>query len=229
MHCIVSFPYVPFCHDWTTSANAAAPVKLVTEEAMVTSPRLGHQDLVPQQASANKTHFDAARTLVLFTAPPISPARHPDLELNDMSLMDYMPRRGFNVYLLDFPGFGHPTRPASMDQLADARQLAKTTAQAVQDYAAVVDWLLARQHLSKLNAMGRSGVTTIAGGFAAAQPEKVNRLVLYTSVWLPRDAPPTRQAAKLGAYRMVAAEMAKERCHPSSAAQFHELTTWSVL
>ena len=35
--------------------------------------------------------------------------------------------------------------------------------------------------------------------------------MLYASVWLSHDAPPTSDAAKLGAYRMVTAEMAKER------------------
>ena len=66
-----------------------------------------------------------------------------------------------------------------MDEPADAGQPFETTADAVRDYAAVVDWVLARRHLDKLDVMGWSWGTTIAGGFAAEQPTKVNRLVLY--------------------------------------------------
>lgn len=194
-----------------TSAYAAAPVKLVTEEAMVASPQPGIKIYVRNKRPANQKHFDAAHTLVFVHGATYPASTAFDLELNGMSWMDYMARRGFDVYLLDLPGYGHSTRPASMDQPADAGQPVETTAQAVQDYAAVVDWVLARQHLTKLDVMGWSWGTTIAGGFAAAQPEKVNRLVLYAPVWLSHDAPPTGDAAKLGAYRMVTADMAKER------------------
>jgi pimeloyl-ACP methyl ester carboxylesterase len=193
------------------SAYAAAPVKLVTEEAMVASPQPGIKIYVRNKRPANQTHFDAAHTLVFVHGATYPASTAFDLELNGMSWMDYMARRGFDVYLLDLPGYGHSTRPASMDQPADAGQPVETTAQAVQDYAAVVDWVLARQHLTKLDVMGWSWGTTIAGGFAAAQPEKVSRLVLYAPVWISHDAPPTGDAAKLGAYRMVTAEMAKER------------------
>ena len=194
-----------------TSAYAAAPVKLVTEEAMVASPQPGIKIYVRNKRPANQKHFDAAHTLVFVHGATYPASTAFDLELNGMSWMDYMARRGFDVYLLDLPGYGHSTRPASMDQPADAGQPVETTAQAVQDYAAVVDWVLARQHLTKLDVMGWSWGTTIAGGFAAAQPEKVNRLVLYAPVWLSHDVPPTGDAAKLGAYRMVTADMAKER------------------
>ena len=194
-----------------TSAYAAAPVKLVTEEAMVASPQPGIKIYVRNKRPANQKHFDAAHTLVFVHGATYPASTAFDLELNGMSWMDYMARRGFDVYLLDLPGYGRSTRPASMDQPADAGQPVETTAQAVQDYAAVVDWVLARQHLTKLDVMGWSWGTTIAGGFAAAQPEKVNRLVLYAPVWLSHDAPPTGDAAKLGAYRMVTADMAKER------------------
>jgi pimeloyl-ACP methyl ester carboxylesterase len=192
-------------------ADAAQPATLVTEEAMVASPQPGIKIYVRNKHLANQKHFDAAHTLVFVHGATYPASTAFDLELNGMSWMDYIARRGFDVYLLDLPGYGRSTRPASMDQPADAGQPVETTAQAVEDYAAVVDWVLARRHLSKLDVMGWSWGTTIAGGFAAEQPAKVNRLVLYASVWLSHDTPPTGDAAKLGAYRTVTADQAKER------------------
>ena len=129
--------------------------------------------------------------------------------------MDYIARRGFDVYLLDLPGYGRSTRPAAMDQPAQASQPIETTAEAVRDYAAVVDWVLARRHIAKVDAVSWSWGTTITGGFAAEQPSKVNRLVLYAPVWLPQAAPAPAQAAapaaQLGAYRTVTRDGAMKR------------------
>lgn len=193
------------------AAFAATPVKLVTEQAMVASPQPGIQIYVRNKRPANQTHFDAAHTLVFVHGATYPASTAFDLELNGLSWMDYIARRGFDVYLLDLPGYGHSTRPASMDQPADAGQPVETTAQAGQDYAAVVDWVLARRHLKKLDVMGWSWGTTIAGGFAAEQPDKVNRLVLYAPVWISHEKPPTGDAAKLGAYRTVTIDAAKQR------------------
>lgn len=194
-----------------TSADAAQPARLVTAEAMVASAQPGMKIYVRNKHLANRKHFDAAHTLVFVHGATYPASTSFDLELNGMSWMDYIARRGFNVYLLDLPGYGHSTRPAAMNQAPDANQPLETTAQAVRDYATVVNWVLARQHLNKLDVMGWSWGTTIAGGFAAEQPAKVNRLVLYAPVWLSHDAPPTGDAAKLGAYRTVAIDSARKR------------------
>ena len=193
------------------SAAQAQPVRLVTEEAMVASPQPGLKIYVRNKHPAGLSHFSPDRTLVFVHGATYPASTAFDLELGGLSWMDYIARRGFDVYLLDLPGYGHSTRPPAMDRPADAGQPIETTAQAVADYGAVVDWVLARRQLSKLDVMGWSWGTTIAGGFAAEQPAKVNRLVLYASVWLSHDTPPTGDAAKLGAYRMVTSDAAQKR------------------
>ncbi len=189
----------------------AQPAKLVTEEAMIASPQAGLKIYVRNKRPAGMTHFTPDRTLVFVHGATYPASTAFDLELGGTSWMDSIARHGFDVYLLDLPGYGRSTRPAAMDEAAEAGQPVENTAQAVADYGAVVDWVLARRHLGKLDVMGWSWGTTIAGGFAAEQPNKVNRLVLYAPVWLSHDTAPTGDAAKLGAYRMVTADAAMKR------------------
>src|SRR5262244_2775411 len=91
----------------TTSSYAAEPVKLVTEEAMVASPQPGIKIYVRNKRPANRTHFDAAHTLVFVHGATYPASTAFDLELNGMSWMDYIARHGYDVYLLDLPGYGH--------------------------------------------------------------------------------------------------------------------------
>jgi len=189
----------------------AQAAKVVTEEAMVASPQAGLKIYVRNKHPAGMSRFTPERTLVFVHGATYPASTAFDLELGGLSWMDYIVRRGFDVYLLDLPGYGHSTRPAAMDQPADASQPVETTADAVRDYAAVVDWVLARRHLSKLDAVGWSWGTTIASGFAAEQPAKVNRLVLYAPVWLPQGTPAAAETPKLGAYRLVTRDAALQR------------------
>lgn len=190
---------------------AWASEKLTLDETMVQSPQEGLKIYVRNKHPADMTDFTPERTLVFVHGATYPASAAFDLELDGLSWMDYIASRGFDVYLIDLPGYGRSTRPTEMDLPPEQGRPIETTAQAVADYGAVVDWVLARRHLQKLDAMGWSWGTTIAGGYASEQPEKVNRLVLYASVWLSHDEPPTGGAAKLGSYRTVSADAALKR------------------
>lgn len=185
--------------------------KVVTEETMVDSPQAGLKIYVRNKHPADMTRFTPERTLVFVHGATYPASTSFDLQLDGISWMDYIVGHGFDVYLLDLPGYGHSTRPAAMDQPADAGQPVETTIDAVRDYASVVDWVLARRHLSKVDVVGWSWGTTIAAGFAAEQPAKVNRLVLYAPVWLSQGTPASAEPPKLGAWRAVTRDAALQR------------------
>ncbi len=189
----------------------AQQVQVTTEEAMITSPQAGIKIYVRNKRPADMTRFTPERTVVFVHGATYPASTAFDLPLNGMSWMDYIASRGFDVYLLDLPGYGASTRPAAMDQPAEAGQPVETTTDAVRDYTAVVDWVLARRHLDRLNAIGWSWGTTIVAGFAAEQPTKVNRLVLYAPVWVSQTSPATAASPTLGAYRLVAPAAALQR------------------
>lgn len=195
---------------WASNIHAQA-AQVTTEEAMVDSPQAGLKIYVRNKHLADMSQFTPERTLVFVHGATYPASTSFDLQLGGMSWMDYIAGRGFDVYLLDLPGYGASTRPPAMDQPANDNPPVETTADAVRDYAAVVDWVLARRHLDKVDVMGWSWGTTIAGGFAAERPMKVNRLVLYAPVWVSQTAAAKPEPPKLGAYRVVTPAAALQR------------------
>jgi len=186
--------------------------QVVAEDAMVPSGDPGIAIYVRNKHPAGTTSFKADRTLVFVHGATYPASTSFDLELGGTSFMDDLAEHGFDVYAIDLPGYGKSTRPAQMAQAPDANPPLETTADAVRHYGAVVDYVLKRRGLQKLDAMGWSWGTTIAAGFAAEQPAKVERLVLYAPVWLVQgEAVALGGGAKLGAYRSVTADQARQR------------------
>ena len=211
---VVCFAGCPAQARTRASPHSARGPLLVTEEAMIPSPQPGLKIYVRNKHPAGMKHFTSGRTLVFVHGATYPASTAFDLELGGMSWMDYIASRGYDVYLLDLPGYGRSTRPPAMDQPAEAGAPVETTADAERDYAAVADWVLARRKIAKLDVAGWSWGTTIAAGFAAAHPDKVNRLVLYAPVWLSQGEPgatPSPATQALGAYRTVTADAALKR------------------
>jgi pimeloyl-ACP methyl ester carboxylesterase len=134
-----------------------------------------------------------------------------DLKLDGQSWMDFIASRGFDVYLLDVRGYGRSTRPKEMDQAADANPPFADTAAARRDVDAVVDHVRQRRGLSKVTLLGWSWGTGIMGSYTAENADKVERLVLYAPQWIRTTPSLVRAEGKLGAYRTVKREAAKER------------------
>lgn len=131
-----------------------------------------------------------------------------DLPLPGGSWLDHMASRGFDAYLVDVRGYGRSTRPAGMSQPASAGAPFADTAEAVKDIGAVVDFILKRRGASKLNLLGWSWGTQIMGAFTAANPQKVEKLVMYAPLFIIRGASPVTGS---GAYRSVSRDTARQR------------------
>jgi pimeloyl-ACP methyl ester carboxylesterase len=86
-----------------------------------------------------------------------------------------------------------------------------TTDDGVRDFGAVVDHIRERRGVPRAILMGWSWGTVIAGAFAAAKPDKVERLVMYAPLWLRRIPGGLRVDGPMGAYRLVTFEAAKQR------------------
>ncbi len=134
-----------------------------------------------------------------------------DLKLNGLSWMDYIAQHGYDVYLVDIRGYGRSTRPPEMDQPPEDNEPIAPTETAVKDVGAAVDFILKRRGVSKIDLMGWSWGTSIMGWYTVQNNSKVNRLVLYAPGWVRDAASLTDPGGKLGAYRTVSRNAAKDR------------------
>ena len=139
------------------------------------------------------------------------PATAFDLPLAGKSWMDYLAERGFDVYAFDLPGYGRSTRPPAMEQPADQNAPFMRTADAAKALGAVVDFVRGRQGVESVNLIGWSWGTAITATYAADNPAKVARLIMYAPVWIRTTPSLGRVEGKLGAYRTVSRDAALQR------------------
>lgn len=189
----------------TAKADTGAP-GLVVEELMIESADPGVRLYVRNKHPAGQQSFGPERTL-LFVHGASQPAEATfDLALDGHSWMDFIARRGWDVYLVDVRGYGRSTRPPEMDRPPEESPPIVRTDVAARDVAAAVDLVLRRRGIPRLNLLGWSWGTTLVGRYAATHPERVERLVLYAALWLSDGIP-----APTGAYVAAPMEMARAR------------------
>ena len=194
------------------TAASAQTTQLTTEEMMVKSPDAGIEIYVRNKRPANMTSFRPERT-VLFVHGATYPAHTAfDLKLDGLSWMEYIASRGYDVYLLDLRGYGKSTRPKEMGEDAKANPPIVRGDTAVKDIGTVVDFILARRNIPRLNLLGWSWGTTLMATYTAQNNAKVERLVLYAPSWI-RQTPSLVQTGPgpTPAYRMVSRDAALGR------------------
>ena len=139
------------------SATAAvAQTRLVTEEMMVKSPDPGIEIYVRNKRPAQMTMFRPERTVLYVHGATYPASTAFDLQLGGMSWMDYIAARGYDVYLLDLRGYGKSTRPKEMSEDPKASPPIVRGDTAVKDISTVVDFILARRNIPRLNLIGWS-------------------------------------------------------------------------
>ena len=188
----------------------ASATEIETKSFRIPSGDPGIELFMRNKRPAGIASFGPDRTL-LFVHGATYPAETAfDLPIEGRSMMDMFADAGYDVYLVDVRGYGGSTRPPEMNEPAEKNKPLVSTEEAIRDFGTAVDYVLKIRGLDKINVMGWSWGTSIAGGYTAEHNDKVNRLVLYAPLWLFKEGarPP---AATLGAYRLVSKASAKDR------------------
>ena len=172
----------------------------------------GIEIYVRNKLPADMATFRPERTL-LFVHGATYPAHTTfDLKLGGLSWMDYIAARGYDVYLLDLRGYGKSTRPKEMAQKPAANPPIVRTDTAVKDISAVVDFILKRRNIPRLALLGWSWGTFSAPTYTIANPNKVERLVLYAPIWIGQTGRLQQtNLSRIDAYRTVTREQAHAR------------------
>jgi len=194
-------------------ANAVAPQpsRVFTESYFVPSRDPGIQLYVRNKHPEGGAPFRPDRILLFVHGATFPSEATFDLSLGGLSWMDYIAQRGWDVYLMDVRGYGGSTRPREMSQPATANPPIVNTDVAVKDVAAVVDHILVRRRVPRIDLMGWSWGTMITGIYTTQNSGKVGRLVLYAPLWLRQTPRPISTTGSLGAYRSVAREQVQQR------------------
>ena len=193
------------------SAAGAQARRLESESYAIASDTPGISLHVRNKRPADLKTFSAQRTLLYVHGATYPSETAFDLPLDGMSWMDFIACHGWDVYLVDLRGYGRSTRPPEMAQPADQNPPIVDTAVAVRDVTSAVEHVLARRKLERLSLLGWSWGTSIMGTYAAANPDKVQRLVLYAPLWLRQTPSQIGGPGPLGAYRQVNQEQARKR------------------
>jgi pimeloyl-ACP methyl ester carboxylesterase len=211
----ISFFLLLTCLATSISAGPGAIArepKIESSDTMIPSGDAGVQLFVRNKHLAGRE--TSPDKILLFVHGATYPAETAfDLPIEGVSMMDLIAMRGYDVYLVDVRGYGRSTRPAEMSQPAEANKPIVSTRVAAHDLGAAVDYILHKRKVAKINLMGWSWGTSIAGSYTSEHNDKISRLVLYAPQWV-RNEPPTTAAANappLGAYRLVSKESAKAR------------------
>lgn len=154
----------------------------------------------------------AERTLLMVHGATYPASVVFDLPVEGASWMDDLAEAGFDVWVMDLPGYGRSGRPKEMDGPADAAEPVIVTETAILAVAAVVDFIRAQNGIDKLNLLGWSWGTAIMAGYTQAHAARVNRLALFAPLWLITGTPTIgNPGGKLGAWRGVTKDEAKQR------------------
>ena len=186
-------------------------MQLITESYLIPSSDAGIALYVRNTRPDTLTAFRPERTLLFVHGATYPSDTMFDLKIDGVSWMDSIASRGYDVYAMDVRGYGRSTRPAEMDAPAHDNPPIVSTDDGVSDFGAVVDHIRQRRGVPRLNLMGWSWGTVIAGAYAAANPDRVERLVMYAPLWLRRIPGGLRVDGQMGAYRTVTLEGARQR------------------
>ncbi|MFN0305160.1 MAG: alpha/beta hydrolase [Burkholderiales bacterium] len=210
----VAFSGLAGCASPPAKLTRTAPtdlIELARDDLMVKSNDPGIALQVRNKRPSSMVQFSPERT-VLFVHGATYPAHTSfDLQLGGLSWMDFIASRGFDVWLVNVRGYGLSTRPPQMAQPADANEPVVRGDVAVRDIGTVVDHILAKRGIAKLNLIGWSWGTTLMGAYATQNPTKVHRLALYAPSYLRETASLVQVQGKLGAYRTVRRDQALGR------------------
>lgn len=115
---------------------------------------------------------------VLFLAHGSSVSSRPSFDLTvpgheDYSLMDKFAEYGFDVWTMDFEGYGRSAIGPGNSDIASG----------VEDIKAASEVILRETRQSRFHLYGESGGALRVGAFAMAEPARVSRLVLAAFTW----------------------------------------------
>ena len=110
----------------------------------------------------------------------------PNHSEDEYSLMNVFARLGYDVWALDFEGYGRSDRTEGNSDIASG----------VQDLTVITDLIREETGQSRVHLLGESSGAIRAGAFAQAQPERAGRLILTAFTYTGAGSPTLAKRAE---------------------------------
>jgi pimeloyl-ACP methyl ester carboxylesterase len=132
---------------------------------------------------------------LLFLAHGSSVSALPTFDLtvpgrDDYSLMDKFAQYGFDVWTMDFEGYGRSGKGSGNSDIASGAEDIKTAAEVI----------LRETGQQRFHLYGESSGALRAGVYAMTEPDRVNRLVLVSFTWTGKGSPTLTKRAQSDDY-----------------------------
>jgi pimeloyl-ACP methyl ester carboxylesterase len=154
---------------------------------------------------AANTGFEPRRAVLYVHGATFPSALSIAHRFDGKSWRDALCEAGFDVWGLDFYGFGHSDRYPEMDRPATDSPPLCVTEDAAKQLEAAVRFILGHQNIEKISLISHSWGSMPAGHFAGAHSALIDRLVLFAPIG--RRGPRRYEApASFPAWRIVTPE-----------------------
>ncbi|MGB9990861.1 alpha/beta fold hydrolase [Pseudoduganella rhizocola] len=154
-------------------ASAAAVSEVLTAQ--------GHRERLKLGIRHKKTDVKAGTDPVLFLHGSSFPSALAfDFQMEGGSWMDRLATQGFDVYALDFPGYGLSGRYPEMS--SGAAHPVGQASQVADDVGRAVDLILRMTGKRRVILVGHSWGGSVAARYAGLHPERVSKLVLFAAI-----------------------------------------------
>lgn len=105
-----------------------------------------------------------------------------DFRMNDISWMSNLSSNGYDVYGLDFLGYGNSDRYPEMEGALKKTKVLGRATDVCLDVEIAVEMILKKTKNNKIYLIGHSWGGTVAGLFATKYPDKIEKLVLFATI-----------------------------------------------
>ncbi|MWB96304.1 alpha/beta fold hydrolase [Flavobacterium sp. GA093] len=103
-------------------------------------------------------------------------------KMNNISWMSSLSSNGYDVYGLDFLGYGNSDRYPEMESTSKGTKVVGRATDVCLDVVKAVEMILKKTGKNKIYLIGHSWGGTVAGLFATQFPDKIEKLVLFATI-----------------------------------------------
>jgi len=196
-------------------AQAQVPDPVTLQMHTIASTEPGINLSLREKRLASHSSFSSDRVVLLLEPFGVPAAESFDCAIPGFNLMDYLAERGYDVWALDFRGFGASDRSAVFSQPMMANPPQLRASDAVLDVDTAMGYICGQRSVVKSNLLGWSWGAVVASEYAGLHPEKIERLVSYggmhafllPSITVPMTNSTTGLMNPLPAYQLAVPSM----------------------